>query len=310
MKQAVAPVHAYPRLSRTDLLFCRLGGNGLGNLLFTWARCLSAATRRGWPIIWPTWKSVKPKNRRVNPYDHRRYDDLFSPTAEYLDGWRKPWLLVRRPHVPEQRALMEDPSDPCVVEFTGMDGKFSPFINDRALVRRSLLNMTRARHRMGYECNNPPVIGIHVRRGDFEWQPSHEQRVCRDNSALPLSWYIDTLQSIRATAGHDVPAQVFSDGTTGELAPLLALPAVRRVEWGSSVADLLALSRSRLLIASGSTFSMWASYLHQAPTLWHPGKLLQQVHNANPSMESEWAPGEGLPDWVGRLARRGDLGCH
>ena len=35
------PVFAYPRLSKTDLLFLRLGGNGLGNLMFAWARALS-----------------------------------------------------------------------------------------------------------------------------------------------------------------------------------------------------------------------------------------------------------------------------
>ena len=40
------PVFAYPRLSKTDLLFVRIGGNGLGNLMFTWARCLAAAQRQ------------------------------------------------------------------------------------------------------------------------------------------------------------------------------------------------------------------------------------------------------------------------
>ena len=33
---------AWPRLSGTDLLFFRFGGDGLGNLLFPWARCMSA----------------------------------------------------------------------------------------------------------------------------------------------------------------------------------------------------------------------------------------------------------------------------
>ena len=31
-------IYAFPRLSKTDLLFVRIGGNGLGNLMFTWAR--------------------------------------------------------------------------------------------------------------------------------------------------------------------------------------------------------------------------------------------------------------------------------
>lgn len=61
------PVFAFPRLSKTDLLFIRVGGNGLGNLMFTWARCLAASQRHGWQMVWPTWQSFKPKNWRVNP---------------------------------------------------------------------------------------------------------------------------------------------------------------------------------------------------------------------------------------------------
>jgi hypothetical protein len=63
----------------------------------------------------------------------------------------------------------------------------------------------------------------------------------------------------------------------------------------------LGLSRSRLLIASGSTFSMWGSYLGQVPAIWHPGKLLQHVLIDHPEREIEWAPGQPMPDWVSEL---------
>ena len=56
--------------------------------------------------------------------------------------------------------------------------------------------------------------------------------------------------------------------------------------------------RARLLIASGSTFSMWGSYLGQVPSIWHPGKLLQRVLLDQPDKEFEWAPGVALPSWV------------
>ena len=86
-------VYAFPRLSKTDLWFVRIGGDGLGNLLFNWARCLSVSRHNGWRMVWPTWKSHKPKNRRVNPYDHRLYDDLFRPTESYVHGIAKPLVL-------------------------------------------------------------------------------------------------------------------------------------------------------------------------------------------------------------------------
>ena len=53
------------------------------------------------------------------------------------------------------------------------------------------------------------------------------------------------------------------------------------------MADLLALSRSELLIASGSTFSMWASYLGRMPVIWYPGRLKQKLYFDNEALEVE-----------------------
>ncbi|MDX1380647.1 MAG: hypothetical protein R3233_05975 [Xanthomonadales bacterium] len=295
------PIFAYPRLSKTDLLFVRIGGDGLGNLLFKWARCLATAERHGWRMIWPTWQSIKPKNWRVNPYDHRTYFDLFRPTERYVTGWRKPWYLVRYRLIGEQQALAEGAPPGSVVQFQGIADKFAPFLRDQALVCDELLRIARPPHLAALSEPSGAPIAIHVRRGDFVQQASYDDMVNTDNSALPLDWYIAALQAVRAAARRDLPAWVYSDGTTEELAPLLALPAVQRRDYGSGLGDMLGLSRARLLIASGSTFSMWGSFLGQVPTLWHPGKLLQHVLLEAPEKEIEWAPGDALPAWVAML---------
>lgn len=292
------PVFAYPRLSKTDLLFLRIGGDGLGNLMYNWARCLAASERHGWRMIWPTWQSFKPKNWRVNPYDHRTYFDLFRPTERYVSGWRKPWCLVRYRLIGEQQALSDGAPPGSVVQFRGMKDKFAPFLQDHALVRAELLRIARPRHLAALAEPSPAPVAIHVRRGDFVQQASYDDMVRIDNSLLPLDWYIAALKAVRAAAGRDLPAWVFTDGTEEELAPLLALPAVRRQDYGSGLGDMLGLARARLLIASGSTFSMWGSYLGQVPTIWHPQKLLQHVLLNEPEKEIEWAPGDPLPDWV------------
>jgi len=295
------PVFAFPRLSKTDLLFIRIGGNGLGNLMFTWARCLAASQRNGWRMIWPTWQSFKPKNWRVNPYDHRTYSDLFRPNDRYVTGWRKPWYLARYRWVSEKQALEQGAPPGTVVEFRGMEGKFAPFVEDHELVYGELLKIARPQHLKAFSDTDPAPIGIHVRRGDFVQQANYRDMLDIDNSVLPLEWYIGALQAVRDRAGRDVPAYVFSDGTEEELSELLALPAVRRMDYGSGLGDMLGLSRSRLLIASGSTFSMWGSYLGQVPTIWHPKKLLQHVLLEHPEQEIEWAPGNALPNWVGEI---------
>jgi hypothetical protein len=299
------PTFAYPRLSKTDLLFIRIGGNGLGNLMFTWARCLAASERHGWRPIWPTWQSFKPKNWRVNPYDHRTYFDLFRPTERYVSGWRKPWRLARYRWIPEQQAVEHGAPPGSVVEFRGMEGMFEPFRAQHELVYGELLRMARPEHLRALENSDPAPIGIHVRRGDFVQQGSYEQMISQHNSLLPMEWYVAALRAVRSAAGGQPRAYVFSDGTDEELAPLLDLPAVERADYGSGLGDMLGLSRSRLIIASGSTFSMWGSFLGQVPAIWHPGKLLQHLLLEHPEREIEWAEGDALPAWVGEVMEDG-----
>lgn len=290
-------IYAFPRLSKTDLIFFRIGGNGLGNLLFTWARCLSVARRNHWNMLWPTWPSFKPKNWRVNPYDARTYASLFEPTAEYVRGWRKLSSVVRGRFVSEGQPI-PDMDRTIVVQFRGMEDKFAPFMTDLPLIRKELLTITREQHLKGYRSQNNAPIGIHIRCGDFLFTEGYQDMVGQDNTRLPLAWYTSALTAVRKEAGYDVEAHVFSDGTDSELAPILSIPGVKRISYGSAIADLLALSRSQLLIASGSTYSMWASYLEQVPAIWHPHKLLQNVVYTKPGCEVEWEEGSPLPNWV------------
>lgn len=291
-------IYAYARLSTADFWCMRYGGDGLGNLLFCWARCLVTARRNGWRMIWPTWFSFKPKNWRSNPYDVRTYGNLFHPTAEYSRGGTKFVQLAAHRWVSESSAAKEPPTPGSVVIFRGMAGKFQPFVEELDAVKAALIEMTRPQHLSGYTDRGKESIGIHVRRGDFIRRPDPEATKKLDNSALPLSWYMAALEAVRARLGYPAPAQVYSDGTEEELRPLLNIPAVARFNFGSSIADMLAISRSSLLIASGSSFSMWASYLGQVPTIWHPGKLLQSVHLGPERREVEWAKGDPLPDWI------------
>lgn len=292
------PIYAFPRLSTTDLLFVRLGGNGLGNLMLTWARCLAESERHGWRMVWPTWQSFKPKNWRVNPHDHRTYSNLFTPNKRYITGWRKPWCLARHRWISEQDALSNPVAPATVVEFRGMENFFAPFVRDHEVVYGELKRITRPAHLAAFSEPDPAPIGIHVRRGDFIQRSNDEELRESHNSLLPLEWYIDALEAVRLEAGCEVPAFVFSDGTEEELRDLLILPQVKRVDYGSGLGDMFGLSRSRLLIASGSTFSMWGSYLGQIPTLWHPGKLLQNLLIDHPEYEFEWASGDSMPSWL------------
>jgi hypothetical protein len=72
---------------------------------------------------------------------------------------------------------------------------------------------------------------------------------------------------------------VYSDGTAEQLAKLLALPNVTRAAKQESVTDLLCMTKSAALVASGSGFSLWSSFLGQVPTIYYPGRKRVQSHN-------------------------------
>ncbi len=93
-------------------------------------------------------------------------------------------------------------------------------------------------------------MSVHIRLGDF-----------KGSRATPIQWYVNTLNKLRSDVGHDWPIYIFSDGTDEELMPVMRLPNATRLTFGSSLADLLALSKAHILIGSaGSTFSQWASF--------------------------------------------------
>ena len=84
------------------------------------------------------------------------------------------------------------------------------------------------------------------------------------------------VNTLRRAAGA-VPVRVYSDGSDESLAPLLRLPDTTRSPKRASVTDLLGLAQARLVVSSGSGFSMWGSYLADAPRVCFRGQRFARV---------------------------------
>jgi len=127
-------------------------------------------------------------------------------------------------------------------------------------------------------------IGINIRCGnDFKSAPS-----ATDYSWIgwlqktPISWFVETLHTIRERAGWPVPAVVVSDGSKEVLRDLLALENVTFLRPGNAITDMLVLSKSKILLASASsTFSAWACFFGQMPTVTAPGHPMTERCIAN-----------------------------
>jgi hypothetical protein len=223
--------------------------------------------------------------------DTRFYFDLFQPTAQYVSGLERARMLLTWPRVPESPKPVESKRS-ALVAFEGMNDLFASILDEHQFVHQSLLDMTRAKHKAALPKPHG-AIAVHVRLGDFA-QPSAAEPEGALNRRVPLDWYLSQVRALHRVLGI-MPVQVFSDGTNEELGPLLALPGVQRASCGSSVADLLALARGRVLVASGSSFSMWASYLGRMPVIWPRGHLRQRLYREQPAAEIEIGENDELP---------------
>ena len=269
--------YVYPRLSEHDWSIVRLGGAGLGNIMFAWARAMVFARDHQCQMIWPTWPSIKLGPILRGEQDKRFYGDLFRSQKQEIHGLEKIWKRIQCAKIPESEKESIHLCDETIVEFTGFEGCFEEILYDYEYVKGEIIAHLRKKNRRPLADNLQRGVGIHVRLGDFGRVSEEEVKNGRHDSALPIFWYVEMAKQIQSYAGADVPIYVFSDGTEEELAPLLAVPGVVRKGYGTSIADIVALSCFPVLVASGSSFSMWARYLGRANCICYPNQRKQQI---------------------------------
>lgn len=293
-------LYCFATLGGEELGFIRLRGVGLANCLFPWARCVLASERFGLKRIASTWPQICHRQWMRRDLDKRCYIGLMDDRRGAISGVKKIALLATRWRITENKFLSAPQAfHQGIVLFEGIDGYFASMLADHAFLRKRLIDATRPKYR-------PPgpldAICIHVRYGDATPPDSPRAKTLSTHFHLRqrMSWFVHALSECRRHLGQDAPALVFSDATDGELRPLLALPGVRRVFFGSAISDLLAMSSARVLIASGSTFSMWAAYLGRMPVIWPPSQRRQRLHGPNWEYETELGQ-DRLPEPVASL---------
>jgi hypothetical protein len=258
--------YTFVSLGRLESIGVRLGGAGLGNILFPWATAIVYAKAHNLTRLQTTWKNLKIGTFLRKERDKRMYFDLF--TGKDGVGGLKKFLLLNFTNK--------------VKYFSSMDALFEPFKHEHNFVKTELLKIINPYHIEKAEEFNPNSVALHIRMGDFE-EPENEQ-LLRDgawNYRLPLKWYIAIIEKIRLKS--NLPIYIFSDATNKELEEILAFDNCKRAYFGSAISDMIALSRCKLLVSSASTFSMWASFLGQIPTIWFPGQMRQKLIS-NPSI--------------------------
>jgi len=293
-------IYVFAKLSKFDSIGIRLGGPGLGNMLFPWARSIAFANKHRLNRINTTWSNVKIGPMLRGEFDKRFYSDLFEDD-ENIGGVRKFCLLNCSKQILENDKELVLKTEtfliPKIVVFEGMDGLFKPIINDSEIIKKELYKITGQKHKDNIAEHDGKGIGVHIRMGDFSEPPSEDfLREGHWNYRLPLKWYVSMIEKIREAAGYNMQVNVFSDGKEEELQEILSLVNVKRCYYDSAIADMLALSQSQILIASASTFSKWASYLGRMPTVWYPGVHRHELFPDKETFEGEIDYNDLIPD--------------
>lgn len=265
----------------TFLVYPKLPKAGLGNMLLVWAKSVLFAHINSLPIVAPNWGQVKLGPFLRGERDKRYYGNFFC-NKDSVSQFKYFAAKLKKHHVYHNPAISK--LELSNLEAQGLDSylfifnevpHWSDYFIDikehQPLIKKKLFSILRPSVFKTISTLPAPDIGIHVRMSDFKVLKPGEDFAKLGNTRTPISWYIRVISTIREIAGYDVPVTLVSDGHDNELEELLKLSQVSRSPSASALSDMLTLSRSKLLItSSGSTFSSWASYLGQCPTIWHP----------------------------------------
>jgi hypothetical protein len=224
--------------------------------------------------------------------------NLFRKREGEISGILRQKVLRTATILPEPPSLMDYPTHsgkaPFLITMRRDHDHFLPFADERSLVLKEFRKMSHPKWVRVADSTPGYPIALNIRRAkDFP-----DPQLPRDYRAsgpirTPLWWFADTLRYVRSVLGYSAPAIVVSEGARDDLAPILSVENVSLLRPGCPISDLLVLSKARVLIASGgSSFSAWASYFGQVPTVTFPGQSLTwfKLQHANGAWVGEFDP--------------------
>lgn len=234
--------YIYPVLPAVkDLYIFRLGGSGLANCLFIYARAIIAAEKNKKKIISPTWFNLSLSTYIRAQSDKRHYNNIFLPEVSFVTKLFNLFFKSKQ-----------------IEQIKGMGDYFTPLKHKNELVKSYIYNHLNSNIKAKLPCAEKNVIAVHVRLGDYP-----------EKRRTPVAWYKKIILAINKVSKEKYEFQLFSDGTEKELKQLTELDFVKRKNYGSAIADIWAVSQSKLIIGSDSTFSAWGAYLNQVPIIFY-----------------------------------------
>jgi hypothetical protein len=256
-----------------SIVVCKLPKAGLGNQLFPLMHALVFGKLNGLPVIITGYHAIKIGPWLRGEKSKRQYRGFFT--------FEKSWLgeASDRQKVKRLEKRLEQVIEPEVIKLSRPELQNKVFVfletgdyqdyfrrlkDHREEVIKTLYSIVQPDIIQQLNQKEAPVIGIHIRMGDFRklkdgetYQSGHVRP--------PQSLFVDLIKEIRKINGRELPVSVFTDGYLSELNEIFCLKKIAIVKTESDLLDLLLLSKSSLIIPTqASTFSAWSVFLSKA----------------------------------------------
>jgi hypothetical protein len=261
----------------------RLPRAGLGNKLFVWARAAVFAEINHLPLFVSGFNKIRVGpilRREMGRFYLGQFQNLNTATRIDLLRAKLAYDVIREPSITsidnsENRLFVFD-------RIPHWKDYFADLRDHRDFIRGELRRIVAPEILDDVGESAAPLVSIHVRHGDFRGLESGEDFSRVGLVRTPMEYFIKAIRDIREMSGKELPITVFSDGRDEDLGGLLNLPNVKRHPPGPAIADLLLMSRSRVLLPSaGSTFGYWAGFLSDAAILLHPEHIHASIRPSN-----------------------------
>lgn len=264
-------------------VLCNVPNAGLGNQLFPLLKSFLFAKKNHRRVIVVGYHQFK-----IGPYlrgdrTKRKYRGFFVFEDSLLkEKVKKIQLKLTSHKIYNPPINMEVPAgDGATYVFDNIPhwkNYFEDLRNYRTEVVEIFWSIIQSSIKMQLEKFRPPVIGLHMRMGDFKKLEKDVDFNKVGVTRTPEEYFGRLINEIRNVYGADLPVSIFTDGRAHEIEQLLSFPNVELVAGNNDLVDLLLLSKSKLIITSaGSTFSYWAGFLSTAPIIMHPAHIYQPI---------------------------------
>jgi hypothetical protein len=247
-----------------SIVYIELPKAGLGNKLIVWSRGYIFAQKNNLKIFRNSWfyLNIGPFLRKERK---KRMYFLYMKRNNFLSIILSTLLpIIPKKIIKKNPNRIENKNRFYIYIFTWQDNIhdfFNENISNRELIRNGIISLLQNKiQNKIYKLKNP-IIGLHIRRGDFNLQSGKTE----DN------YFIKLINDLRTSANENLHVTIFTDGTEEEMETFLNLGNIQIAEEKEDILDIFELSNSKICILSFySSFSFWAGFLCKNQVISHP----------------------------------------